>query len=95
MKNLPPEALGPALAFAIGVLRGVLDQKETKWTRITLEGLICSGLAVGAGAAINAMGMDQNWIIAVSSFIGWMGTVMIRMFVIRFISRKVDSHDFR
>lgn len=93
--KLPEEYKASIGAFLMGAiiaaLRVVYDQKETQWTRICLESLICGTLGVGFGAGIDALGYDRNWTIFASCIIGFMGSQWVRALAKKFIIRKVGD----
>lgn len=91
MKHIPPEVAGPLVAFVMAFIRYMYDEDEPIWFRGLLEGAICSGLAVGASAAIKALELNFNWILAASTFIGFTGTMYLRVFFVRFMNRRIDK----
>ena len=87
--QLPPWVAGVAMAVMVSGLRLIYDRKETSFTRIMLESLICGALSVSAGSALDAMGYGQNWYLFCGGFIGFMGSQAIRAAANRLLNKKI------
>lgn len=86
--NPPPWLAGVFMAFAMAVMRVWLDDKETAWQRIVIEGFICSGFTLAAGSALAAAGYGQNWYLAVGGLIGGLGSQSIRAIAYRWMRKR-------
>lgn len=86
------EFLSPVLAGVIAFLRAAYDDEEPKWLRNMLEASICCFLAVGAGAFLSAIGIDdQNANLAASSYIGLVGVDKVRKLSSAYAERKIGK----
>ncbi|WP_161599143.1 phage holin, lambda family [Alteromonas sp. RKMC-009] len=91
IKDLPPTVLGALMAIVISILRVMYDREETSVLRVGLEASLCGTLAVVAGSAITALGLDQEWTLFVGGVIGFVGSQSIRTYADRMIKRKIDN----
>ena len=83
--------IGVTMSVCIAVLRVVYDKKETKPTRIVLEGLICGGLTLTAFYAIRALGWNLDWAIVAGGLIGHCGSVWVKMQAQKLIARRIEG----
>ena len=91
LNNIPPVVAGTLMSVFIAVLRVVYAKEETKPMRIILEALICGCMTVAASSAINAMGLNTNWIMFVGGTIGYFGSTTVRMYALRVIERQMPE----
>ena len=91
INNLPPEANSFIVALGIGILRVYYDEQETKPLRILLEGLMCGCLGMTAGWAVQAMGLDYHWSYFCAAFIGYIGSMQVRILVLKFLDKKIGK----
>lgn len=82
------EAKGAAMASAIAVLRVLYDGKETRWTRIILESLICGGLSMSATSVVRWFGLPDDMAIAAGGAIGFIGVTALRDLLMKLLVRK-------
>lgn len=90
-REVPPIILGVIMAVVIALIRVVYEQEETSVIRVMLEGLLCGALAVVAGTGIEAMGLDQNWVLFSGGMVGFIGSQSIRAYANTLIKNKVDK----
>lgn len=94
LQNLPSAwaalqpLIAPLMAFLVALVRVIYDRDETRWVRIILEATLCGLLAVVAGAAISAMGLDNRWQLFAGGVIGFVGSEFIRSVAREFIRRR-------
>jgi lambda family phage holin len=91
LKELPPSVLSFLLAVVIATIRVIYDKEETSGTRVFLESVLCGALAVTAGTAIQALGLDTDWTLFAGGMIGFIGSQSIRKFAENFISHKITK----
>lgn len=91
LKDTPPIVLSVLLAVFTAIIRVIYDRQETSVIRMFLEATLCGTLAVIAGTAINAMGLDQNWTLFSGGVIGFMGSQFIRSFAQMYVKNKVSG----
>lgn len=89
VKEIPIQVWSILLAVIIAALRVVYDKEETSAVRVALEAFLCGLLAVAAGSAIQAMGLNQDWMLFAGGMIGFIGSQSIRTFAETFIRNKV------
>jgi lambda family phage holin len=91
LNNLPSPVTGTLMSIFISILRVVYDKEETKPMRIIMESLVCGGLTLTAGAGINALGLNPNWVMFMGGVIGYLGSAKVRDFAMRFINNKIEE----
>lgn len=82
---------GALMASIIAFLRILYDGKETRWTRIGLESLICGALSLAASSALGFFGAPESLSIAVGGAIGFLGVTTIREFLVRWAGKRADQ----
>lgn len=80
---------GAFMASVIAFLRVLYDGKETRWTRIALESLICGCLSLCASSAMAWAGLPESLSIAAGGAIGFLGVTTIREFLVRWAGKRV------
>ena len=91
LNNLSPPISGALMAIFISIIRVIYDGKETKPLRMFLESLICGALGLSSGYAILALGLNLNWILFISSMIGYLGSNTVRTLVLKFINSNIGN----
>lgn len=94
MEKMSPEAVGALMAFLLAVLRvlGEKDSNQMSWRRayrIVIEGLTCSALALAASPAIVVFDFDPKMNILLGTFIGFVGSQVIRIAAVSVLNKKV------
>lgn len=89
--SLPPWVGGFVFSFVLSVIRVIYEKEETTFTRIVLESLICGGLTIAIGSALQAMDYGQEWYLGVGGVIGFMGTQSVRAFANKLLAKKADK----
>lgn len=89
LKELPPHLAGFLLAVFIAAIRVIYDRQETTVIRTLLEAALCGALAVTAGTAVNALGLNESWTLFAGGMIGFMGSESIKAFAERFIVKRI------
>jgi lambda family phage holin len=82
---------GAIMASIIAFLRVLYDGKETRWTRIGLESLICGALSLCASSGLSFFGAPESLSVAVGGSIGFLGVATIREFLVRWAGKRVDG----
>ena len=82
---------GAIMASIIAALRVLYDGKETRWTRIALESLICGALSLCASSLVQWGGLSASVSIAAGGAIGFLGVTTIREFLVKWAGKRVDS----
>lgn len=78
-RNVDPAIAAPIMAFVTALFRILYDRKETTLIRGVVEMVLCALLAVGAGAALRAAGVENpDWQTATGAVIGLMGVKFVR-----------------
>lgn len=90
-KDIPPQVHGMMLAVIVAIIRVIYDREETSCTRMFLEAILCGLLTLTAGTAVQAMGLNQNWVLVCGGVIGFMGSQAIRAFASKYINKRVDD----
>ena len=91
MKEIHPIVLSVILAVFTAIIRVIYDKEETSAIRMFLESILCGTLAVIAGTAINAMGLNQDWTLFVGGVIGFIGSQSIRNYADIIIKKKING----
>lgn len=86
-----PIAQAAGLSVVIAVMRVAYDDKETTWTRIILEGIICGLLTVMAGMASKAMGMSDAWAFLFGGTLAFMGVSLFRKTMLDIVRARWGS----
>ena len=84
------EAKGAAMASVIAVLRVLYDGKETRWTRIALESLICGALSLCASSLVQWGGFPPSVSVAAGGAIGFLGVTTIRELLVKWAGKRVE-----
>ena len=82
---------GTIMASIIAALRVLYDGKETRWTRIALESLICGALSLCASNLVQWGGLPASVSIAAGGAIGFLGVTTIREFLVKWAGKRADS----
>ena len=82
---------GAIMASIIAALRVLYDGKETRWTRIALESLICGLLALSASQLVNWFGVPDQVSVAAGGAIGFLGVTTIREYLVKWAGKRADS----
>lgn len=90
-KELPPSFLSFLLAVVIAAVRVVYDRDETSFMRVSLESVLCGALAVTAGTGIQAIGLDNDWVLFAGGMIGFIGSQSIKTFAEKAINHKINK----
>ncbi len=88
MNRVPPEFAGVLMAMFMALLRIIYDHQETKPMRVLLEMAICGALSLTASHGIYAMGLNHNLAIFSGGAIGFLGSLKVRSFALKFIKKK-------
>lgn len=82
---------GAIMASIIAVLRVLYDGKETHWTRVVLESLICGLLALSASQLVHWFGVPDQVSVAAGGAIGFLGVTTIRECLVKWVGKRADS----
>ena len=89
--NLP----APLAAFCVGTffafIRAAYQKDETRWERMTIECIVCGCMSMTAGWGALAMGMDINWVLFFAGTIGSLGSINIRILMLKFLDKKAGE----
>jgi len=88
-----PIAEAAGLSVLVAVLRVAYDDRETTWTRILLEGLICGALTVMAGMAAKAMGLSDAWAFLFGGTLAFMGVSLFRKTMLELVKARWGKKD--
>jgi lambda family phage holin len=91
LNDLPAPIYALFVGAGIALLRGIYDKEETSPMRILLESSICGCLSMTAGYGAMAMGMNINWVLFFAGTIGYLGSMNVRILVLKFLNKKVDE----
>jgi len=91
MKDINPTILSAVLAVFVAIIRVIYDREETSFIRVLLEAILCGTLAVCAGSAITALGLNQDWTLFMGGMIGFIGSQSIRTYADLFLRRKSNG----
>jgi len=85
---LPPEGMTGLVGAAVGLLRILYDESETRPLRVVLEVAFsgCMGVVFGWGAI--SLGFNVQFALFVSGITGYIGHQELRKLVIRFLNNK-------
>lgn len=86
--DLPPWLGGVVMAFMMSVFRVWMDDRETAWRRMLVEGLMCAGFTWAAGAGMIAAGFGPHWYLPLGGLIGGIGSQAIRACAYRWLKSK-------
>lgn len=86
-----PTWQGAIMASIIATLRILYDGKETRWTRILLESLICGCLSLAASSGIEWLGWPSSMAVALGGAIGFLGVTAIRDWLVKWAGKKADQ----
>ena len=78
------------LSMVIAALRVAYDDKESTWTRIGLETLICGLLTVAAGLGSKAMGLSDAWSYFFGGILAFVGIAVFRETVLSIVKSKFE-----
>ena len=81
---------GAIMASIIAALRVLYDGKETRWTRIALESLICGALSLCASRLVQWGGFPPSVSVAAGGAIGFLGVTTIREFLVKWAGKRVE-----
>ena len=82
---------GAIMASIIAALRVLYDGKETRWTRVVLESLICGLLALSASQLVHWFGVPDQVSVAAGGAIGFLGVTTIREYLVKWAGNRADS----
>lgn len=82
---------GAIMASIIAFLRVLYDGKETRWTRIGLESLICGALSLCASSLVGFFGAPETLSVTVGGAIGFLGVTSIREFLVKWAGKRIDG----
>lgn len=82
---------GAIMASVIAFLRVLYDGKETRWTRIGLESIICGLLSFSASSSMGFFGMPESLSITVGGSIGFLGVTTIREYLVKWAGKRTDK----
>ena len=79
------------MAFALGYLRIIYDDKESRPLRQFIEALLGACITVVVGLSAEHFGMSSGWAYACAGFTGVLGVNQVRQFARRWAEGKVEA----
>lgn len=86
-----PVAHATGLSMLLAILRVAYDEKETTWTRISLESAICGLLTLMVGLGVKAFGAPVEWAFIFGGALAFYGVMAFRKIVIETWRAKHSS----
>jgi len=83
-----PIVQAAGLSMVIAALRVAYDDKESTWTRIGLESLICGFLTVAAGLGSRAMGLSDAWSYFFGGILAFVGLSVFRQTMLHIVKAR-------
>lgn len=83
--------LAGIMAFALGYLRIIYDDKESRPVRQFIEALLGACITVVVGLSAEHFGMSSGWAYACAGFTGVLGVNQVRQFAQRWAEGKVKA----
>jgi len=84
-----PIVQAAGLSMVIAALRVAYDDKESTWTRIGLESLICGFLTVSAGLGSRAMGLSDAWSYFFGGILAFVGLSVFRQLMLQVVKARL------
>ena len=91
MEALNTHGLAGLMAFALGYLRIIYDDKESRPVRQFIEALLGACITVVVGLSAEHFGMSSGWAYACAGFTGVLGVNQVRQFAQRWAEGKVKA----
>lgn len=88
-----PIAQAAGLSMIIAALRVAYDDKESTWTRILLESLICGLLTVIAGLGAKSMGLSDAWSYFFGGILAFVGLAVFRQTMIHIVKARLTTKE--
>lgn len=95
LNALNTHGLAGLMAFVLGYLRIVYDDKEARPVRQFIEALLGACITVVVGLSAEHFGMSSGWAFACAGFTGVLGVNKVRELAQRWAGKKLDggAHD--
>lgn len=91
MEALNTHGLAGLLAFVLGYLRIIYDDRESKPMRQFIEALLGACITVVVGLSAEHFGMSSGWAYACAGFTGVLGVNQVRVIAQKWANGKVGK----